>query len=344
MIVGITGTNSAGKGNLVRALTERGFKHYSVRRFLEEKGAKNRPQLARLANRLRKKHGPSYIVETLYKRARRAKKDAVIESIRNPGEVAALRNLGEFYLIAVNAPVKKRFIRAKKRGSATDDVSFEEFKEQEEQEMRSDDPTKQNISFCMSNADYLFWADYVNAEEARKNFMFGKEAFLNLFPKGKRRPPSFNELYMRKAFEASDRSKCIRRHVGAVISRGEITISDGYNGPVRNAPHCTDVGCKREQLGVPSGQRQEICRGAHAEQNGIINAGRNNTNVIGATIHSTTYPCSFCARAIVNSGIEKVIYVGDYADDISGEILEEGGVEIAPYHGVAPKSYSKFWS
>lgn len=345
MIVGITGTNRAGKGNLVEALKLAGFKHYSAREFIKEKStSKSRDDLIAVANALRAKHGPAYIAETLFKRAKKHKGHAVIESLRNPGEIEALRTLGEFYLIGVNAPVKKRYARAVAQGTLTDKVTFEKFVTQEEAEMHSEDKFAQNISVCMENADYFFWSDYENPEVARQHFMFGKDAFLNLFPKKNRRVPSFNELFMRRALEISDRSKCLRRSVGAVISKEKTIISDGYNGPVRNAPHCQEVGCKRAQLNVPSGERQELCRGAHAEANAIINAGRNDHNVVGATLHSTTYPCSFCARDIVNSGIEKVFYIGAYADELSEDLLREGEVKITPYHGVSPNAYPKFWS
>ena len=158
MIVGITGTLGAGKGTIVEILKKHDFIHFSVRALIIEHIKKrnlpvNRDSMQAVANSLRQEHGPSYLVDELFTRAKKAKKSAVIESIRCPGEVESLREKGEFLLLAVDADPKKRYERVIKRGSTTDMVSFEEFVEQEEQEMQSTDPFRQNISWCMKHAD-----------------------------------------------------------------------------------------------------------------------------------------------------------------------------------------------
>ena len=161
MIIGITGTLGAGKGTVVGFLEEKGFKHYSVREFLtkiikKEGNEVNRDNMVELANRLRAKHGPSYIIEELYKEAVVCGGDAVIESLRAEGEVLALQKKGNFYLFAIDADPKTRYDRIKLRKNSTDMVSFEKFLEQERKEMQNDDPKKQNLAKCIAMADYKF--------------------------------------------------------------------------------------------------------------------------------------------------------------------------------------------
>jgi len=162
LIIGITGTLGAGKGTIVKFLVEKkGFMHYSVREFLVEEIKKrqmpvNRDSMVVVANELREKNSPGYIAETLFERAKKSGKDCIIESLRAPGEISALRKKGKFYLFAVDADPKIRYERILERKSSTDKISFQEFIDNEKREMKNTDPNKQNLSKCISMADYVF--------------------------------------------------------------------------------------------------------------------------------------------------------------------------------------------
>lgn len=161
IVIGITGTIGAGKGTIVEYLkNEKGFLHFSVRQYLkdvieERRLAFNRDTMVEVANELRKKHSPSFIIEELYKLALQKGSNCVIESIRTPGEIDALRDKGNFILLAVDAQPEIRYQRIVKRASETDNISFDTFIENEKREMNSEDPNKQNLSKCIEMSDHV---------------------------------------------------------------------------------------------------------------------------------------------------------------------------------------------
>lgn len=129
----------------------------------------------------------------------------------------------------------------------------------------------------------------------------------------------------------ASRSTCIRRHVGAVIVKDKNVLATGYNGTPMGISHCDRVGCLREKMGVPSGERHELCRGLHAEQNAIIQAAKHGINIAGGTLYCTNAPCVICAKMLINAGLEKIIYLEGYPDTLATEILRESAVEISAY-------------
>lgn len=127
---------------------------------------------------------------------------------------------------------------------------------------------------------------------------------------------------------AQTRSVCLRRKVGAVIVKDRMVISTGYNGVPRGVPHCDVVGCLRDKLKVPSGQRHELCRGLHAEQNAIIQAAYHGVQTRGAQMYCTFRPCIICVKMIINAGIDKVYFLADYDDPMSEQMAADGGLEL----------------
>jgi len=143
--------------------------------------------------------------------------------------------------------------------------------------------------------------------------------------------PSWDRYFARITEDVAARSTCIRHKFGAVITNDEHGIvATGYNGVVRGAPHCEDIGCIKDEQDIDSGMGHGICPAVHAEQNALIQAGRNS---IGCTLYINAYPCKICARMIVNSGIRRVVISGDYTDKGGLEILEGAGVEVINLNG-----------
>lgn len=140
--------------------------------------------------------------------------------------------------------------------------------------------------------------------------------------------PSWQEYFTQISLMVAQRSTCIRRKVGAVIVRNKRMLTTGYNGAPSGVSHCLDVGCLRDQLGIPSGQRHELCRGLHAEQNAIIQAATHGVSIEGADLYCTNQPCIICTKMIINAGIRRVYYLDGYADDMSLSMFHEAGVEL----------------
>ncbi len=146
------------------------------------------------------------------------------------------------------------------------------------------------------------------------------------------RPP-WDKYFMEIARLVASRSTCLRRKVGAVVVKDKRVLATGYNGAPSGVSHCSEVGCLRERLGVPSGERHELCRGLHAEQNAIIQAALHGVSLRGACIYTTTFPCVICSKMLINAGITTIYYAEGYPDELSYRMLEEAGVRIVRVEG-----------
>ncbi|MCD4795717.1 MAG: dCMP deaminase family protein [Candidatus Cloacimonetes bacterium] len=140
--------------------------------------------------------------------------------------------------------------------------------------------------------------------------------------------PNWHQYFMEMAFIISERSTCLRRKVGAIIVINNQIISSGYNGAPKHVRHCSETGCLREQLNVPSGERHELCRGIHAEQNAVIQAAINGTTIRNASIYCTHQPCVICSKILINSEISTIYIAEPYPDKLAQEMLEEAEINM----------------
>jgi dCMP deaminase len=138
--------------------------------------------------------------------------------------------------------------------------------------------------------------------------------------------PSWDEYFMSIAEQVAGRSTCLRRHTGAVLVKDKRILATGYNGTPTGLAHCEQVGCLREQRGIASGEKHELCRGIHAEQNAVIQAARHGTAIDGASVYSTHQPCVLCAKILINAGVTDIIFRDPYPDPLSEELLAEAGI------------------
>jgi dCMP deaminase len=145
--------------------------------------------------------------------------------------------------------------------------------------------------------------------------------------------PSWDDYFMDIVELIKTRSTCIRRQVGALIVVDKRIVATGYNGAPRGCRHCEETGCIRAAMGIPSGQRHELCRAIHAEQNAIAQAAYSGTSVKGGTLYVTTQPCVLCAKIAINAGLEKIVYKGDYPDDLAMELLKEARIRVVKVDG-----------
>ena len=324
-----------GKGEIAKMLEKRGFKYISLSDMVREeattRGLKHtRDNLQNIGNELREKGGAG----ALGKKVREAVcKDItakwVIDGIRNPGEADELRELEGFQMLGVTAATETIINRVMERKRSGTDLNKNDILERLNREKGVNEPPEgQQVMKCLDDADFLILNEGT-LEELEGKF----EHFLKL-ESGEDRP-TFDEIFMEVAYIWAKRATCLRRKVGAVIAKDKQQLTAGYNGAPKGVPHCAELGgCLREKLNIPSGQRHEICRGTHAEQNAITQAAKFGINIEGGTLYCNTFPCVICTKMILNAGIETVVYDSDYDDPLSKELLsQQEGLKLVRYEG-----------
>ncbi len=158
--------------------------------------------------------------------------------------------------------------------------------------------------------------------------MTGKKSSATGLREKKKKRPEWDSYFLDIVDLVSRRSTCCRRSVGAGLVRDSRILATGYNGAPSKLQHCLDIGCLREQLKVPSGERHELCRGLHAEQNAIIQAALHGVSTKGSTLYCTNHPCVICAKMIINAGISRVVIRDGYHDKLAAEMLKEAGISV----------------
>ncbi|MBU0458667.1 AAA family ATPase [Patescibacteria group bacterium] len=337
--IGLTGYMATGKGEVVKILEKQGYKYISlsdiVRTEATQRGLEHsRENLQNIGNELRAREGSSVLAKKVRETiANTSDQKWVIDGVRNPGEVAELRQLVDFKMIGVSADRKIIIRRIMDRNRGGEVLKRENIIERLDKEMGiGEPPDGQQVKKCIENADCFILNEGTLEELERKlNHFIRLEA-------GEERP-TFDEIFMEIAYTWGKRSTCLRRSVGAVIAKNKQQLTAGYNGAPRGVPHCAQLGgCLREKLGIPSGQRHEICRGTHAEQNAITQAAKFGINIEGSTLYCNCFPCVICTKMILNAGIDTVVYDSDYNDPLSKEILgQQSALKLRRYEGRRPK-------
>jgi len=140
--------------------------------------------------------------------------------------------------------------------------------------------------------------------------------------------PDVDEYFLKIASVVAERSTCRRHHVGAVAARNKHILATGYNGAPAGLKDCLELGCLRDEQGIPSGERHEVCRGIHAEQNVIIQASLHGVNLEGSTVYCTHTPCVLCAKMLVNARIKRFVSFGEYNDSSFVDLFKEAGIKV----------------
>lgn len=333
--IALTGYMGSGKGEIAKILQKRGFKYVSLSDMVREEATNRklehtRENLQAVGNDLREKHGAG----VLGMKAREAvekdsKSDWVIDGIRNPACIQELKELQGLQVVGVSANddlLVKRILDRRREGLK---LKKENVLERLEKEKGVGEPPEgQQVKKCLDQVDH-FILNEGTLEDLESKF----DHFIKLWQGDDR--PTFDEVFMEIAYTWANRSTCLRRKVGAVIAKDGQQLTAGYNGAPRGVPHCAELGgCLREKMNIPSGQRHEICRGTHAEQNAITQAAKFGISIEGSTLYCNTFPCVICTKMILNAGITRVVYDSDYDDPISKEMLsQQTDLEIVRYEG-----------
>ena len=327
MIVGLTGKNGSGKGEVAKLLTLSGFIYYSLSDVLRDELKKQgqevtRENLIEIGNQLRHQAGPSVLADKVLAKLD-PEKNYVIDSIRNPAEVKALKRRDDFFLLNISAPQKVRFERVKARGRENDPRTFDEFVKIEKIEDKSADPNKQQMNQTIA------LADFEAANDSTLEALYEKVRGLLRDLGKKNSRPGWDDYFMGIAKVAALRSNCIKRKVASVIVKDKRIIATGYNGTPRGVKNCSDGGCPRCNSFGASGADLGECLCSHAEENAIVQSAYHGVGIKEATLYTTFSPCLMCTKMILNSGIKEVVYNAAYPmSELSLKLLKEAYLQV----------------
>ena len=326
MLIGLTGRNASGKGEVARYLQKKSFYYYSLSDVIRDEIRSRRVEPTRdllitVGNELRQRYGANILAERILAKIE-DDRHYVIDSIRNPSEVEAFRAAKHFKLIRIEAPPEIRFQRILSRRRESDPRTFEEFAELENREAEGDD-TSQNLVKVELMADHSL----TNDGTLNELYPHIDELLLRLLKEIQR--PSWDEYFMNIAKVVASRSNCIKRKVAAIIVKDKRVISTGYNGTPRGTRNCNEGGCPRCNSLAASGTNLEECLCSHGEENAIVQASYHGVSLKDAIIYTTFAPCLQCAKMIINSGIREVIYNMEYPlNGTSFQLFSQAGVFV----------------
>jgi dCMP deaminase len=326
MLIGLTGRNGAGKGEVARYLEKKSFYYFSlsdvIREEIRMRGAEpTRERLIAVGNELRQRFGAHILAERILAKVE-DDKHYIIDSIRNPSEVETFRSAKHFRLIRVEAPAEIRFQRILARRRESDPQTIDEFVELENREAEGDD-TSQNLVRVELMADHTL----TNDGAIERLYPQVDALLLRLLKEIQR--PNWDEYFMNIAKVVASRSNCMKRKVAAIIIRDKRVVSTGYNGTPRGTRNCNEGGCPRCNSLAASGTNLDECLCSHGEENAIVQASYHGVSLKDAVIYPTFAPCLMCAKMIINSGIREVIYNMDYPlNESAFGLFNEAGVFV----------------
>lgn len=327
MIIGLTGKNAAGKGEVAQVLREGGFNYLSLSDLLRDELKQrdlevSRENLIRVGTELRQHYGGGVLADRALQKIE-VDKNYVIDSIRNPREVEVLKRLKNFRLVHVTSLPDKRFERIKSRSREGDPQTMKEFNNLEKREAVSADPNAQQLDSTAGMAD-VEMENNGTLDELRQQV---KELIRSLAKKNPR--PSWDDYFLGIARVVALRSNCMKRKVAAVIVLDRRIISTGYNGTPRGVLNCNEGGCPRCNSFGKSGLDLGECYCSHAEENAIVQAAYHGVPIKGGSLYTTYSPCLICTKMIINSGISEVIYNAKYPlGDPAVDLLQAAGITI----------------
>lgn len=330
MIIGLTGKNGAGKGEVAKYLQDRGFCYYSLSDVLREEAQKegkdvSRDVLVEMGNRLRRDLGPGALAEKIFTRLD-PEKHYVIDSVRHPTEIQVLRRRSDFLLANVKAPERLRFERLRQRAREKDPVTFEEFLALEQREAASQNTTDQQLDKAIALADVTL----ENTGPIKMLHDQVRDVLLEFSKKQSR--PDWDEYFMGIAKVVALRSNCIKRKVAAVITKEKRIIATGYNGTPRGVKNCSEGGCPRCNAIDSSGKGLDECLCSHAEENAIVQSAYHGVCIKDSVLYTTFSPCLMCTKMIINAGIREVVFNVQYPmSETSLHLLRAAGVQIKQF-------------
>ena len=325
MIIGLTGKNASGKGEIAKFLQDRGFFFASLSDELRaelkrRKMSLTRDHLTRVGNELRERLGPGVLAERILKNLTDSR-NYVIDSFRNPAEVEAFRRRPDFVLWAVVAQPRIRFERIKARARESDPETLAHFLAVEQREAHNTDPTKQSLNACEKLADKRV-PNNTTLDHLHRRLTALLKGVLRRIER-----PDWDTYFMNIAQVVASRSNCLKRKVAALIVKDGRIISTGYNGTPRNTRNCFEGGCPRCNSVGPSGQDLSECYCSHGEENAIVQAAYHGIAIKGSALYTTFSPCLLCTKMIINSGVTEVVYNQDYPlGGAALALLKEAGV------------------
>ena len=326
MLIGLTGPNGGGKGEVASYLKGKNFDYHSlsdvIRDEIRSRGDEpNRENLIQAGNELRQQFGFAVLAQKILTKIEDGT-NTVIDSIRNPAEVEALRAGGHFRLVVVDAAPDIRFQRIQARNRESDPQSYDDFLALEKREAKGD-AHAQNLQQVEALADHS-----IENNSTLDSLHNATDALLLQLLREVPRP-GWDQYFMNIAKVAASRSNCLKRKVAAIIVRDKRIISTGYNGTPRGTRNCNEGGCPRCNSMASSGTSLDQCLCSHGEENAIVQAAYHGVGLSDSTIYSTFAPCLLCAKMIINSGIAEVVYNQDYPlNNNAFNLFEEAGVKV----------------